>query len=96
MILYPDMKPQYYEGMFIFKSLFPDIMPSISLKIRCEDPEIDPNIVQRIKSAAYREYAEIMKERQNAVHGFHVCGTWETEGSEENDQHEDPGTQGSD
>ena len=60
-------------------------MTTISLKIHCDDPEIDPNLVNRIKSAAYREYAEIMKERQNAEHGFHVCGTWKTEGSEENE-----------
>ncbi len=81
----PNVKPQYYEGAFIFKSLYPDIMPTISLKIHCDDPEIDPNTVNRIKSAAYREYAEIMKERQNAVHGFHVCGAWETEGSEDDE-----------
>lgn len=82
-ILDPDMKPLFYEGMFMFKSLFPDIMPSISLKIRCEDPEIDPNIVNRIKNAAYREYAVIMKERQNSQYGFHVCGSWDAKEGDE-------------
>lgn len=81
----PEVKPQYYEGAFIFKSLFPDLMPTISLKIHCDDPEIDPNFINRIKRAAYREYTEIMKERQNAAHGFHVSGTWDQEGSEDNE-----------
>lgn len=82
-ILDTDMNPLHYEGMFMFKSLFQDIMPSISLKIRCEDPEIDPNIINRIKNAAHREYAEIMKERLNAQFGFNVCGSWDAKGDDE-------------
>lgn len=79
-----SVQPQYCESHFIFKSLFPDLLPTVKLVLRCEDPDIDPNVFIRLKNAAYREYQIIMKERQNAAHGFNVCGSWDLkEGAED-------------
>lgn len=64
------VNPEYCESHFIFKSLFPDLLPSVKLILHCDDPNIDPDVFIRMKNAAYREYQIIMQERQNAVHGF--------------------------
>lgn len=80
------VQPEYCESHFIFKSLYPDLMPSVKLILHCDKPDIDPNVFIRLKNAAYREYAEIMKERQNSEYGFHVCGSWDSkEGDEDAD-----------
>ena len=80
------VQPEYCESHFIFKSLFPDLLPTVKLVLRCDDPNIDPNVFIRLKNAAYREFAVIMTERQNAEYGFHVCGSWDAkEGDEDAD-----------
>ena len=79
-----SVKPEYAEAFFIFKSLFPDLLPTMRLTLRCDNPDTDPDVIIRVKNAAYREYSEIMKERQNAANGFHVCGSWDMkEGAED-------------
>lgn len=80
------VKPEYCESYFIFKSLFPDLLPTVKLILHCDKPDIDQNVFIRLKNAAYREYAVIMKERQNAEHGFHVCGTWDMKGGEDDEE----------
>lgn len=77
------VQPEYCESHFIFKSLFPDLLPTVKLVLRCDDPNIDPNVFIRLKNAAYREFAAIMKERQNAQFGFNVCGSWDAKGDDE-------------
>lgn len=80
------MKPEYCESHFIFKSLFPDLLPTVKLILHCDIPDIDPNVFIRLKNAAYREYSIIMKERQNAAHGFSVNGTWDMKGGEDDEE----------
>lgn len=80
------VQPEYCESHFIFKSLFPDLLPTVKLILHCDMPDIDPNVFIRLKNAAYREYAVIMQERQNAEHGFHVCGTWDMKGGEDDEE----------
>lgn len=78
-LIVTNQKPLFCEMFHIFKSLYPDIVPSLKITLHCDDPEIDQNIMKRVIRSAYREYTEIMKEMMISKKGFNVCGTWDIE-----------------
>lgn len=64
-------KSVFYEQKHIYKSLYPDVVPSVEITIHIDSNKLaDASIHERVNAAAYHEYLSIVKERLNAVYGF--------------------------
>lgn len=64
-------KSVFYEQKHIYKSLYPDIVPSVEITVHVDSNKLeDAAIHERVIAAAYHEYLSIVKERLNAVYGF--------------------------
>lgn len=75
----------FCSKMTILKSLYPDLLPSVELKLKCKVLENNDMcaVLSRISHAAYLEYNKIMIEEMEKAHGFPAVGTWETEPEKE-------------
>lgn len=73
----PDMcQPMFTEKKHIFKSLFPDVLPSASLIVKIDEPGENDALCNLILHAAYEAYRKEMQRRLIEKHGSDAVGTW--------------------
>lgn len=74
-----DAVPVEHEQMHIYKSLFPDVMPSMKIIVHIDSgKDEDGQLLQAVLHAGYEAYRQEMKKRLNAKYGADTVGSWHT------------------
>lgn len=71
--------PVEHEQMHIYKSLFPDVMPSMRIIVHIDSgKDEDGQLLQAVLHAGYEAYRQEMKKRLYEKYGSDAVGSWHT------------------